>query len=169
MNNCVLPATGASTTGLIVIAAVAIVAGLDSPDGWPATAPYSIVLALCVAIGLAGWAQPAQQRPTARRPPTRQRPTRQRPTRQRPARQRPARPPPPRRCRPARKTTSTPSSCAGASGSGNILTNDSLGTPPAVLADLFDLDTASFAADGSTFDVLDGLIPVAYADRQREQ
>ena len=51
----------------------------------------------------------------------------------------------------------------GASGSGNIVANDSLGSPPGVLADLFDLDTDAFAADGSTFDVLDGLIPVAYA------
>ena len=43
------------------------------------------------------------------------------------------------------------------------MANDSLGSPPGVLADLFDLDTDAFAADGSTFDVLDGLIPVAYA------
>ena len=166
MNNCALPATGASTTGLIVIAAVAIVAGLLALRLARHRA-VPIVLALCVAIGLAGWAQPAR---AASNCPTTTNPATTSPATTSPATTSPATTSP-ATTSPAATTTTVPPGpqndfytvVVGASGSGNILTNDSLGTPPAVLADLFDLDTASFAADGSTFDVLDGLIPVAYA------
>ncbi len=161
MDNCALPATGGSTTGLIVIAALAIVAGLLAIRLARHRA-VPVVVMLCVAVGLAGWAGPARAATNCPAPTS-------------PATTSPA------TTSPATTSTTTTSLAAttttvppgpqndfytvvvGASGSGNILTNDSLGTPPAVLADLFDLDTPSFAADGSTFDVLDGLIPVAYA------
>src|SRR6478672_122831 len=59
LDNCALPATGGSTTGLIVIAAVAIIAGACAIRLARHRA-VPIVLAMCVALGVAGWAQPAR-------------------------------------------------------------------------------------------------------------
>ncbi len=166
MDNCALPATGGSTTGLIVIAALAIVAGVLATRLARHRA-VPVVVMLCVAVGVVGWAGPARAAADCPAPTS--------PATTSPATTSPA------TTSPATTSTTTTSLAAttttvppgpqndfytvvvGASGSGNILANDSLGTPPGVLADLFDLDTPAFAADGSMFDVLDGLIPVAYA------